>query len=182
MSKSTIAILLADETIESISCYTDGKYQNNGLNLFENFQDLSKVKELISLGNLHYLKKNISAPENTFHDFENRHEEVCLFYGRDRGDTDYKCKKFNSLQDFINSKKVKSLISTVDDVCYIFNEIDEQWYTLNSYSQEIERLSGVLLENAYIEQHIKDYITSIHLLEQMHNKLTDKPIKNKKKL
>lgn len=182
MTNSTIAVLLEDNTIESISCYANGKHHNNGLDLFLHFKDISKIKKLISFGNLHYLRENISAPEGILHNFDNRYDNVCVFYSRDRGDNNCQYKKFNSLEEFVESKKVKFLISTIEDFTYIFDEKEEQWYVLNSYSKDLDKLNDILLDNCYIQQYIKDEIISLNLFKKMDLELPFKSIKNKIKL
>jgi hypothetical protein len=53
--------------------------------LQDHYQDEAKVRELIALGHLSVLGKNIHPTEGSGHSFDNNEADVCVFYGRDRG-------------------------------------------------------------------------------------------------
>lgn len=67
--------------IKSIYCHWDGYLSNNGKILFENYQTLDKVKELISLGELSSLKETIEeTKENSYHIKQNETINIVTKY------------------------------------------------------------------------------------------------------
>ena len=85
-TRSYIGVLNNDFTVDYIYCHWDGYIEHNGVLLVEHYNDEQTVRDLISLGNLSSLRPKISAPEGAEHTFDSRLQDVCLFYGRDRGD------------------------------------------------------------------------------------------------
>ena len=88
-----------DGKIDFIYAHWDGYPSNNGRILQDHYKDTEKIKELISLGSLSSLGERIhpTNPKRHTFDYEEdengryhaiREEDVCLFYGRDRGDDD----------------------------------------------------------------------------------------------
>ena len=51
------------------------------------YTDLQKVNELISGGSLSSLGGYITPRSYKIHNFDNRQDDVCCFYARDRGDS-----------------------------------------------------------------------------------------------
>jgi hypothetical protein len=82
-TRSTIAKLNPDGTITSIYCHWDGYPDGVGATLAEHYTDPAKIEALLALGDLSVLDAEIGDSN----DFANRIEGVCLFYGRDRGET-----------------------------------------------------------------------------------------------
>jgi hypothetical protein len=70
-------------TVESIYLHWDGYPEGAGTLLLDHWTDAAKVDELISVGDLSALGAEIGEA----HDFDaHRGNDVCLFYGRDRGE------------------------------------------------------------------------------------------------
>jgi hypothetical protein len=82
-TRSTIAMRTPEGTIRSIYCHWDGYPDGVGATLNVHYTDPIKTAELISLGDLSSLHEEIG----TYNDFGNPTEGICLFYGRDRGET-----------------------------------------------------------------------------------------------
>lgn len=115
---STIGIQNSDGSIDAIYCHYDGYFSNNGFLLKNHFNTLEKVQELISLGDLSYLEKNIHPTEK--HDFDYPQDGVCVFYGRDRGEQNVASQNYSDL---------KSFISHAQEYAYVFK--DDKWYYVN---------------------------------------------------
>lgn len=84
-TRSTIGMLLEDgQTIRSVYCHWDGYPDGVGATLKEHYTDPAKIEQLLDLGDLSVLDKDIGEKVdfNTF----SRPEGQCLFYGRDRGE------------------------------------------------------------------------------------------------
>ena len=96
-TRSTIALEYADGTIGQVYCHWDGYLSNNGKILFEHYQDPFKLRELIDLGDVSVLHANIGEK----HDFNERYEDGCTFYGRDRGETGVGAKNFRDFDHYL---------------------------------------------------------------------------------
>lgn len=83
-TRSNIGILNEDGTVNYIYCHFDGYPEHNGNILNECYNTEEKVRELIALGDLSSLGKEIGEKQN----FDNpRNRNWCLAYGRDRGES-----------------------------------------------------------------------------------------------
>ena len=87
-TRSYICIENEDKTISGIYCHSDGYLTYNGAMLLDHYSDRDKVKELISLGDLSTLLPKLHPEKDKPHsfDYDKRQEDVCVFYGRDRGE------------------------------------------------------------------------------------------------
>jgi hypothetical protein len=84
-TRSNIGIRNTDGTVDYIYCHFDGYPEHNGKILIENYQDMDRVNELMKLGDLSSLDKEIGEK----HSFDpNTTRSWCHAYGRDRGDSD----------------------------------------------------------------------------------------------
>jgi hypothetical protein len=82
-TRSQIAILNTDGTIESIYCHNDGYPSHNGRILLESYTDTKKIRKLIAQGSMSVLGAEIGVK----HDFDTRGSvNICTFYRRDRGE------------------------------------------------------------------------------------------------
>jgi hypothetical protein len=82
-TRSTIAKENADGTITSVYCHWDGYPEGVGQTLADHYTDPAKIDQLLALGDLSVLDAEIGDSN----DFDNRIDGICLFYGRDRGET-----------------------------------------------------------------------------------------------
>lgn len=81
-----IAIVNKGDTVSSIYLHFDGYPSYTLKMLQEHYNSFELAKELISHGNLSVLKSKINP--TGLHTFENPEEDVCIYYGRDRGEED----------------------------------------------------------------------------------------------
>lgn len=87
-----------DGSYTGVYCHSDGYLTYNGAMLLDHFKERDKVDRLLSLGSLSYLQPKIDPDPEQPHEFEprkvdgalvyNRQDDVCMFYGRDRGEKD----------------------------------------------------------------------------------------------
>jgi hypothetical protein len=103
-TRSTIAVLLPDNTVRQIYCHWDGYFSCNGKILFEHYSDINKLKEMMAKGFM-------SSLENTI--------DGCKFYN-DRGE-DTKCNTFLSYDEYV-------LNHQDEEYNYIFK--DNKWYEI----------------------------------------------------
>lgn len=98
-TRSTISIKTR-EGYNTIYCHWDGYPSYNGRLLLEHFNSPEKVEELISLGDLSSLREKIHPDPNQPHSFDNPQGDVCIYYGRDRGEKDVGMQKVKRSEKF----------------------------------------------------------------------------------
>jgi hypothetical protein len=85
-------------TIDYIYCHYDGYPKHNGGILINHYQDMDRVNELMKLGDLSSLAKQIGEKQN----FNIPKRGWCLAYGRDRGDELTSVGTATNLDDLLN--------------------------------------------------------------------------------
>jgi hypothetical protein len=108
-TRSTIALEFADGTVEQVYCHWDGYLEHNGKILAEHYSDPFKLRDLIDLGGLSSLRRDIGEkhafsqfdlPKEEVEAFINRTANMCTFYARDRGEK-LVAHKFVDFQDYL---------------------------------------------------------------------------------
>ena len=129
-TRSTIALEFADGTVQQVYCHWDGYLSNNGQILRDHYSDPYKLRELIDLGDLSSLRPTIGE-KHAFSQFELPKEEVeaytkltedmCTFYGRDRGETGTGPKSFKDYADYVENFQHEeyAYILRTDGVWYV---------------------------------------------------------------
>jgi len=106
--------LNSDGTVTRIYCHWDGYPSHNGVLLQEYWDTPHKVDQLLALGDLSSLGKEIGEQ----HDFMNRRSgDWCTAYGRDRGESRTEART-TSRKEFLRDDNV--------DYVYLYNE-DFEW-------------------------------------------------------
>lgn len=87
-TRSFICKEQSDGQFYGIYCHSDGYLTYNGAMLLDHYSDAKKVDELLSFGDLSLLNEKIHPDPTKQHsfDFDKRQNDVCVFYGRDRGE------------------------------------------------------------------------------------------------
>ena len=139
-TRSRIGVMHGDN-VKSVYCHWDGYLQHNGAILQEHY-DSAKANQLVALGDLSSLRPNIGE-KHAFSQFELRAEEVagfklltenmCTFYGRDRGETGTEWKTHTNFVDFfaeVEGSWCEWYYIMRDGVWYVGNryETDEKFY------------------------------------------------------
>ena len=139
-TRSRIGVMHGDN-VKSVYCHWDGYLQHNGAILQEHY-DSVKANQLVALGDLSSLRPNIGE-KHAFSQFEVRAEEVagfklltenmCTFYGRDRGETGTEWKTHTNFVDFfaeVEGSWCEWYYIMRDGVWYVGNiyDKDEQFY------------------------------------------------------
>ena len=119
-TRSYICVENENKTYSSIYCHEGGYPEHNGVILALFYMNRDKVNELIQLGDLSVLYKNVHPDKTYPHSFNfmNRQKDVCVFFGRDRGDENV-CAKDRTLKELDADFMM--------DYCYIFG-LDNKWY------------------------------------------------------
>ena len=139
-TRSRIGVMHGDN-VKSVYCHWDGYLEHNGAILQEHY-DSVKANQLVALGDLSSLRPNIGE-KHAFSQFELRAEEVagfklltenmCTFYGRDRGETGTEWKTHTNFVDFfaeVEGSWCEWYYIMRDGVWYVGNiyDKDEQFY------------------------------------------------------
>ena len=136
-TKSTIAIAdVPNNDYRGIYCHWDGDVSHNGKILFESYKDREKVEELLNLGALSILGKEIGEKQS----FESPKKGFCLSYGRDRGEKDVDAVQYDSIED---------LVKDSEKYLYVYRRNTEQepfsWFVLDrKYSNEFQLVEYAL--------------------------------------
>ncbi len=90
-TRSTIAMKTPEGKIRAIYCHWDGYPAHNGEMLRRYYTDPAKIKQLIDLGDLSSLRKEIGEKHNFDRNYaepelEGMFDDWCLAYHRDRGE------------------------------------------------------------------------------------------------
>jgi hypothetical protein len=117
------------KVITYIYCHYDGYLSHTGRMLVENYNDESKVDELLNLGDLSFLDEQIGEQ----HDFNKPTPGWTVSYSRDRGQS--KSKNQTYLEDYNVSSGI--------DYFYLFTEEGWKYSTGNGWNKiEIEKIEA----------------------------------------
>jgi len=123
-TRSYIGVRNSDDTVDYIYCHYDGYPSNNGKILVENYNDPTKVSELLSLGDLSVLAPAIGE-KHDFNDRSDKYSNWCLAYGRDRGELNTQMKT-GPFSELIND----------DGVDYVYVFYCGIWECYDTYNDE----------------------------------------------
>lgn len=84
-TRSNIIAKHADGRWGRIYCHWDGYPEHVGATLLRHYTDPERIEKLIALGALSSLHKEIN-PATDAHRFDTPEPDVCIAYGRDRGE------------------------------------------------------------------------------------------------
>jgi len=98
-TNSRIGIENEDGSIRSVYCHWDGYIAAVGYTLLLNYSDRKVLGDLIDLGNISSLGKNLYPKGD--HTFESPEDDVTVFYGRDRNESDQSAEISPSLVEFV---------------------------------------------------------------------------------
>lgn len=117
-SRSYICVKQNDGTYVGIYCHNFGFLTYNGAMLIDHYKKREKVEELIKYGDLSLLNINVSPDPRYIHNFNSRQKDVCVFYGRDRGEK-------NTEARVIKLSEINDKNSWIE-YCYIY-DLDNTW-------------------------------------------------------
>jgi hypothetical protein len=130
-TRSNIGIVNEDGSVTGIYCHWDGYTENVGKLLLNHYNTSGIVCELMDLGDLSSLNKNLYCDDNN-HSFENPAPGVCVAYGRDRGEKNADSKSFTNISEF-----EKYANRTTADYQYLFNNGKWQYRNHNGTWNEL---------------------------------------------
>jgi len=95
-TRSTISIKTPEGKYRSIYVHWDGYPSHNGRILKESYMNVDKINRLIDLGDLSSLRENVDPIGS--HSYDKPEENVCVAYGRDRGEDGVDFRIFDDLK------------------------------------------------------------------------------------
>jgi hypothetical protein len=120
-TRSNIAYRTPEGRIVSVYCHWDGYVSCNGKILVENYTDMDKIVQLVSLGSISSLGEEIGEKQD-FNDRSTCKDEWTLAYHRDRGED----LVVNTYDD------IPSWIDDMEEYAYLWN--GREWL-VNDHSE-----------------------------------------------
>jgi hypothetical protein len=152
-TRSRIGVMHGNN-VKSIYCHWDGYLGYNGEILQEHY-DSAKANQLVALGDLSSLRAKIGekhafsqfdVPEDQREAFQKLTEDVCTFYGRDRGEKDTEWKVATTFDQFLEQCDLSGA-----EYYYIMK--DGVWYVGDTYeSTPLSKKLTVLAEALQAEK------------------------------
>jgi hypothetical protein len=108
-TRSRIGVMHGDK-VKSIYCHWDGYLDFNG-RILQDHYDSAKANQLVALGDLSSLRANIGEkhafsqfelPADEVEAFKALTEDMCTFYGRDRGEKGVEFKVAQTFAEFLD--------------------------------------------------------------------------------
>ena len=132
-TRSRIGVMHGDK-VKSIYCHWDGYLEHNGQILL-NYYDSARANNLVALGDLSSLRPNIGEkhafsqfelPADEVEAFKALTEDMCTFYGRDRGEKGVEFKVAQTFAEFLEQAEGC-------DAEYYYIMKDGVWYCGDTY-------------------------------------------------
>lgn len=133
-TRSTIAVVNEDNTVTQIYCHWDGYLEHNGRILTESYNSLELAKQLVSFGDLSVLAAQVE-PETDTHSFDSPTAGICVYYGRDRGETGTEARTFATVEDYMEN-------ASMEDYNYLF--VDGEWFYDDESNEELSKVTDAL--------------------------------------
>lgn len=128
-TRSTIAAVVTDsngnKNVQQIYCHWDGYLDCNGRILLQHYDTQQKVEELMFHGDLSVLARYTEPDSESLHTFDAPQEGVCVYYGRDRGETGTAFKTFDSIKEYIEKCNFEEYNYIFVDGMWFFSEYDQ---------------------------------------------------------
>mgnify|MGYP003333247105 CR=1 FL=1 len=142
-TRSRIGVMHGDK-LKSVYCHWDGYLDHNGRILQESY-DSAKANQLVALGDLSSLDKEVAIPEGIAHSFQVPLDGITVFYGRDRGETGTDFRVSNTFEEFLtlcDNSSAEFYYVMKDGVWYCGDT-----YTSTSISKKLVPLTEALMED-----------------------------------
>lgn len=132
-TRALVGIKNTDGTIDGIYVH-HGSLRDLGDILKKYYTNAIKVRDLIDHGDASYVKKNLDPKGE--HDFYYPEQDTCVFYGRDRGESNTDYETYEDEDDFMYGYDADGV-----DYIYIFDK-GGNWKIYDTYNQKfVESLS-----------------------------------------
>jgi len=109
--------------VRYIYSHWDGYPDGVGFTLKNHYTDEAKIRKLIDGGDISSLREEVEIPDGVEHSFDNRSENITVFYGRDRGESGTEAQK-TYMKGMTNIKNIKE-----NEYLYIYEVESGEWLT-----------------------------------------------------
>lgn len=133
-TRSRIAILNSDGSVDSIYCHYDGYLSHNGVILAKYYNNEEKIRKLISLGSLSFLGKSAEFFQTSNYPFESSENNITIAHHRDLGD-ELIVEKYSSFDEWM-------LNINFEDYHYIWK--NGEWFVAHSGNMKFEKLADTI--------------------------------------
>lgn len=100
-TRSAIGYKTPEGKIRAKYSHYDGYPAYTGAILQEHFQEARKIAQMVELGDQSFIAPNVFPTDKT-HSFNTPQDDVIVFYGRDRGESNVEAQDFDTVQDFVD--------------------------------------------------------------------------------
>ena len=121
-TRSNIGIRNDDNTFTGIYCHWDGYPSHVGKILLDHYNDVDRVNALMELGDLSSLGIKLNPESGKPHTFDEPLDDMCVAYGRDRGETGTESKLFKTLSQF-----ERYMDNSGAEYQYVFDTVINEW-------------------------------------------------------
>lgn len=135
-TRSTIAVIMPDKTVQQVYCHWDGYVSHNGRILTESYNTFEAAAALVALGDISVLTGRITPIGP--HSFDKPEDGTTIYYGRDRGETGCDVRVFRDIKVF--SKECQE-----EEFNYLF---DNGRWLVSEEGREYEEVEAVMAEDA----------------------------------
>jgi hypothetical protein len=167
MSTRSVIGVMHGEKVKTIYCHSDGYIEYNGVILFEHYNS-AKANNLVALGDLSSLRKNIEIPEGQEHSFEQPLKDVCIFYGRDRKETGVEFQVcFSDTEMYEKYDWCEFFYVMKDGVWFVSEGPGTEWKFLSDEVARVggKQIAGPKTERARLPFVAKEIIKQLNQLE-----------------
>lgn len=142
-TRSLIAAQNAEgSAVKFIYCHWDGYPSYNGKMLINHYTEMTKVRDLLNLGDISSLNERLAPNEDEIHSFEKPAQNVTVAYARDRGETGVDPKiSYRTVDEFVRVTTSRSGEDRIDygqEYVYIFRPTDDgtwKWFVVGCYNE-----------------------------------------------
>jgi hypothetical protein len=134
-TRSNIGIRNIDNTVTGIYCHWDGYPSHVGKILLDHYNDVDRVNALMELGDLSSLRIKLNPEPGKPHTYDEPLDDVCVAYGRDRGEKGVESKLFKTLSQF-----ERYMDNSGAEYQYVFDTVVGEW-TFRDYKSDWKQLT-----------------------------------------
>ena len=116
----TIGLLEAEDRIRAIGCWCDGCGDAMWTRLIRNYNTPERIRELLNLGDIHWLGARLAPNPGEHHDFYEPAEDVTLAYHRDDGKELVPAREFHDKNELLRWAEDGKL-NPFGDYIYLFD-------------------------------------------------------------
>ena len=132
-TRSNIAYKTPEGKIRASYCHWDGYPAHNGEMLRRYYTTYDKVSQLVDLGQISCLRQYV-CPKEAGHSFDSPNDDVTVFYGRDRGESDVGYREYNDFAEYVDAgEEYMYFFNGTDWIVNDHGELDDNGFPIFEY-------------------------------------------------